>query len=209
MPRTNNRLVNQIPQMIEGLERRFAGQTLTVNGVSITCAEAIAQLERVATARAATATARAAWLDQVKHAGAVVASASAMMVGLHDFVRGLYGRSSGMLVDFGMTPAARRARTAARERRDSAEGEGDPDRASHDGPATEGGDSWRTATRRVAAAACVGAAGVTTAAPLQHADRRAPSLEPVHGRRYVAGTGGCTSSVDRWRVRRRERRSWR
>jgi hypothetical protein len=60
MPRTNNRLVNQIPQMIEGLERRFAGQTLSVNGVSITCAEAIAQLERVATARAATATARAA-----------------------------------------------------------------------------------------------------------------------------------------------------
>jgi hypothetical protein len=101
MPRTNNRLVNQIPQMIEGLERRFAGQTLTVNGVSITCAEAIAQLERVAAARAATATARAAWLDQVERAGAVVASASATMVGLHDFVRGQYGRSSGTLVEFG------------------------------------------------------------------------------------------------------------
>jgi hypothetical protein len=150
-------------------------------------------LERVATARAATATARAAWIDQVKQAGPFVASASALLVGLHDFVRAHYGRSSSTLVDFGMTPAARRARTAA-ETVATAQKAKATRIARHTMGAAEGGDSWRTATRRAAAAARAGAVGVTAAAPLQHAERRAPSLEPVDGRRYVA-TRGCMSSV--------------
>jgi hypothetical protein len=99
--------------MIVGLNKRLAGQTLTVNSVQVAFNDAIAVLQGVETARRDTASARAAWIALAKANAAKIAAGNALMVGLHTTLRYLYGDSSETLVDFGMKPKAVRARTGA------------------------------------------------------------------------------------------------
>jgi hypothetical protein len=111
--KSNSKLLNNIPTMIDGLNTQLAGQTLTVNGVQIATKDAIAVLQRATPARTATANARAAWLAAVKANTPAIAAACALMVELHRCLPNFYGVTSPKLTAFGMKPKAVKPRTAA------------------------------------------------------------------------------------------------
>jgi hypothetical protein len=106
-------LVAEIQQVIAGLQKHYAGQTLVLAQVSVKVADLIKELTAfVAQVGEATAT-HLTWLAQVKAMdSAADTRINPTLVTLHRFLEGQFGMTSPTLADFGMTPRSPRKRTA-------------------------------------------------------------------------------------------------
>jgi hypothetical protein len=117
MSRTGSKLlIAEIMQMIAGLQKYFAGQTLVLAGESVKVDDLIKEFTAFAAQLNSANAAHLAWLAQVKALDETTdTEINPRFVTLHRFLEGRFGMASASLGDFGMKPRKARARTAAQK----------------------------------------------------------------------------------------------
>jgi hypothetical protein len=93
-----------LPSLQSGLEKHFAGQTLTLDGVPTAVVDIINDIKAYPAALQAAATSRQGWLAQAKAADAIGTRLAGRVAAVRDYVRNLFGSTSTTLGDFGITP---------------------------------------------------------------------------------------------------------
>jgi len=105
-----------IQQMIAGLQKHFAGQTIMLAGKPVKVDDVITKLNSFTTQDAATEAARQAWLVQADAQDALQSTQiDPQLVLLHAFVVNQFGATNGALADFGMKPRTTKQRTSAQK----------------------------------------------------------------------------------------------
>jgi hypothetical protein len=102
-----------VQQLLAGLDKHYAGQTLTINGAPVAVTDIGNLFQGYLTALATADGGKTAWQAQLQTARAQEAAVEAMVVAVHDVVRGNLGASNPALADFGMKPRTPSKRTSA------------------------------------------------------------------------------------------------
>jgi|SRR5580692_374767 hypothetical protein len=111
--RSKGNITILVQLLLAGLTKHYAGQSLMINGVSVAVTD-IGTLFQGYLAEIATADAgKTAWQAQLATARAKEPAVEAMVVAVHDVVRGNLGATNPALADFGMKPRAPSKRTSA------------------------------------------------------------------------------------------------
>ena len=102
---SKTKLIESIQQMVAGLTKHYAGQTLPLNGTAAPVAAIIAQLDAFAPEVAAGTTAETAWKQQLVAANTMETSVvRPLLLALRSCMVAAFGGSSPTLVDFGVAP---------------------------------------------------------------------------------------------------------
>ena len=97
-------VIASIPKTVSGLRKHFAGQVLRLNGRELAVDAVIAQLDAALKQVARASAAQTAWKQELEAADAAVASAGLVVSAVRDLVRGVFGKKSTSVEDFGMKP---------------------------------------------------------------------------------------------------------
>src|SRR5580658_3254670 len=104
--RAKNNVIARIQALINGLKQNQSGQTLVLNGVSISQVALIAALEAYIAQLNATTTAHAAWLAAVQETKTMEdGQVNPQIEALEHYLEGIYGSTSSTLADYGLKPA--------------------------------------------------------------------------------------------------------
>jgi hypothetical protein len=103
----------ELQAAITGIQKRFAGQTLTLGATSYTVAALVALFQSLITAMAEAAAAKVAAHDAVAKVTSLEAQVMPVYSDLHAYVASTLGRSAAVLADFGPVPKARKVPDAA------------------------------------------------------------------------------------------------
>jgi hypothetical protein len=99
--------------MVSGVEKHFAGQTLVLNGVSMTADAVVTLLNSLPPKMATSLASQTAAKTDIAAANATAAEIQPVMSALRGLVRVQFGASSPVVEDFGMKPLTRRTPTVA------------------------------------------------------------------------------------------------
>jgi hypothetical protein len=111
--RSYRSLLVQIPLLVSAIEKYFQGQTLTLNSVQISVADATKILQSYAAGLTATLAAHSKWGDVLSSTRRQAPAATTLIQDLGDYVRAMYGNSNVVLGEFGMAPRKRAKATVA------------------------------------------------------------------------------------------------
>jgi hypothetical protein len=111
-PRSKTLKVTQLQQFGAGLQKRFAGQTLPINGGTITVAQLLAKIDAYIALIAAAIAGKAAWQVQLTAVDTAATELDPLIDSAHTYVRGVLGAANPGLAEFGLAPRKQVARTA-------------------------------------------------------------------------------------------------
>jgi hypothetical protein len=107
-------VIGRMQQLRGGLVENLAGQTITIGGKSVKVDDIVKQIDAYIAQLNATAKAKGAWTVQVKATAALEQTVmDPLVVTLHSYLIAFYGRDSQTLTQYGLTPYARKPRSAA------------------------------------------------------------------------------------------------
>ncbi len=90
--------------LLSGIDKHFNGQSLIIKGVSVKSNDLEARWQTYLAAVTDADTARAAWLGKVDVVNKLLPGIRSDIVGVHDYVRVMFGPANPALADFGMSP---------------------------------------------------------------------------------------------------------
>jgi hypothetical protein len=105
--------IAELQAAITGIQKRFAGQTLTLGAVPYTVAALVALFQSLITAMTEAAAAKVAAHDAVANVTSLEAKVMPVYSDLLAYVASTLGRSAAVLADFGPVPQARKVPDAA------------------------------------------------------------------------------------------------
>lgn len=111
--KSKSNTIVSIRALIAGLKKTFTGQTLAFDDGQVTTEDVVAELDSYVTELDDAEAARLAWKAKLTKVDARKAAAEERIVGIHRYLRALFGPSSVKLGDFGLTPAAPPHRSVA------------------------------------------------------------------------------------------------
>jgi hypothetical protein len=111
--RSKGSMIVLVQKLLAGLDKHYAGQTLTINGTAVPVAEIGTNLQGYLTLVSTADATKTLWQQQLQTARAGEPDAVATVVAIHGIVRGNLGTANAALEDFGMKPRAPSKRTTA------------------------------------------------------------------------------------------------
>jgi hypothetical protein len=101
-----------VQKLLAGLDKHYAGQSLTINGTPTAVTEIGTELEAYLASMSTADATNTLWKQQLKAARANEPRLEAMVTAIHAVVRGNLGISNPALADFGMKPRTPSKRTS-------------------------------------------------------------------------------------------------
>jgi hypothetical protein len=118
--RSKGNMIILVQKLLAGLDKHYAGQSLTINGTAVAVTDIGTQLQGYLNKMSTADGTKTLWQQQLQSARADEPDIEATVVAIHGIVRGNLGASNPALTDFGIKPKAPSKRTAA-EKAETAE----------------------------------------------------------------------------------------
>jgi hypothetical protein len=110
---THSQTIADLQTAITGIQKRFAGQSLTLGGVPYTVVALAALFQSLVNAITQAAAAKVAAKDAVANVASLTAQVMPVHADLLSYVASTLGRSAAVAADFGPVPKARKVPTPA------------------------------------------------------------------------------------------------
>jgi hypothetical protein len=101
-----------VQKLLAGLDKHYAGQSLVINGTTVSVAEIGTKLQGYLTQVSTADATKTLWQQQLQSARETEPDIDATVVSIHGIIRGNLGAANPALADFGMTPRGPSKRTS-------------------------------------------------------------------------------------------------